>query len=217
MVSMLHSFEENTKFWIWISFCISLQSRGTPANGKKNCHSHAISRYSGKSNFHLQKRRDASTGGGFNAKKRRYMWSTKNIRRHRTGTGRCRSLKNVNRKEKNGYRTGTQATPKVKAWATIWECLTLSSEALYGSCDPTKNCLKVIINVKSLHFNTEVTQNKVLAKCRRSSAWLRIQIPQSRVSFEKQTCAINLFFDKSLKAKVDFSFYLLFNTAKKTL
>merc|ERR1712127_529939 len=90
-------------------------SRGTPANGKKNCHTHAISRYSGRSNFHLQKRKDAQTGGGFHTKKRRYNWSVKNIRRHRTGTGRCREIRHVQRKEKNGYRTGTQATKKVKA------------------------------------------------------------------------------------------------------
>merc|ERR1712086_714913 len=88
-------------------------SRGTPAAGKKHRHSHAISRVSGKSNFHLQKRKTASTGGG--ATKRGYTWSTKAIRRNRTGTGRMRSLRHVNRKEKNGYRTGTQASKKVKS------------------------------------------------------------------------------------------------------
>jgi len=88
-------------------------TRGTPASGKKHTHSHAISRVSGKSNFHLQKRKTASTGGG--ATKRRYTWSTKAIRRNRTGTGRMRHLRHVHRREKNGYRHGTQATKKNKS------------------------------------------------------------------------------------------------------
>merc|ERR1712127_969421 len=82
-------------------------SRGTPAAGKKHTHSHALSRVSGKSNFHLQKRKSASTGGG--TTKRRYNWAIKAIRRNRTGTGRMRTLRHTARKEKNGYRTGTQA------------------------------------------------------------------------------------------------------------
>jgi large subunit ribosomal protein L37e len=85
-----------------------IQTRGTPAAGKKHTHSHAISRVSGKSNFHLQKRKCASLGGG--TKKRRYSWSVKAIRRNRTGTGRMRSLRHVHRREKNGYRHGTQAS-----------------------------------------------------------------------------------------------------------
>ena len=82
-------------------------SRGTPAAGKRHTHSHAISRVSGKSNFHLQKRKTASLGGG--ATKRRYNWSKKAIRRNTTGTGRMRHLRHVQRREKNGYRHGTQA------------------------------------------------------------------------------------------------------------
>ena len=85
-------------------------SRGTPAAGKRHTHSHAISRVTGKSNFHLQKKRSASTGAG--ARKRRYTWSTKAIRRNTTGTGRMRHLRNVQRREKNGYRHGTQAKAK---------------------------------------------------------------------------------------------------------
>jgi len=74
-----------------------------------------ISRFTGRSNFHKQNRKDAQSGGGFHAKKRRYNWSTKALRRNTTGTGRCRYIKHVARKEKNGYRTGTQAQKKVKA------------------------------------------------------------------------------------------------------
>merc|ERR1711937_346308 len=89
--------------------------RGTPAAGKKHVHTHCISRFTGRSNFHKQKRKDAQSGGGFHAKKRRYNWSTKAKRRNTTGTGRCRHLRHVNRKEKNGYRSGCQAQKKVKA------------------------------------------------------------------------------------------------------
>merc|ERR1719375_3102760 len=67
-------------------------TRGTPAAGLKHTHSHALSRYTGRSNFHLQKRKDAQSGGGFHTKKRRYNWSTKALRRNTTGTGRMRCL-----------------------------------------------------------------------------------------------------------------------------
>ena len=89
--------------------------RGTPAAGKKHVHSHCISRYTGRSNFHKQKRKDAQSGGGFHTKKRRYNWSTKAKRRNTTGTGRMRSLRHTARREKNGYRHGMQASKKVKA------------------------------------------------------------------------------------------------------
>ena len=127
-------------------------ARGTPAAGLKHTHSHIISRYTGRSNFHLQKKKDAQSGGGFHNKKRRYSWSVKAIRRNRTGTGRMRSLRHVNRREKNGWRSGTQATKKVKAW-TSWETLSF----LFDNGRPSKNCLKVIINMTSLHSNTEVS------------------------------------------------------------
>jgi len=67
---------------------------------------------SGKSNFHLQKKKCASLGGG--ARKRRYSWSVKAIRRNTTGTGRMRSLRHVQRREKNGYRHGSQASKMIK-------------------------------------------------------------------------------------------------------
>merc|ERR1712028_201628 len=93
-------------------------TRGTPAAGLKHTHSHAISRFTGRSNFHLQKRKDAQSGGGFHTKKRRYNWSTKAKRRNSTGTGRMRTLRHVHRLEKNGYRHGMQASPKVKDAST---------------------------------------------------------------------------------------------------
>merc|ERR1712153_78375 len=98
-----------------IIFFREKMTRGTPAAGKKHVHSHCISRFSGRSNFHKQKRKDAQSGGGFHTKKRRYNWSTKAKRRNSTGTGRMRTLRHVHRLEKNGYRHGMQATTKVKA------------------------------------------------------------------------------------------------------
>ena len=77
-----------------------------------------ISRFTGRSNFHKQNKKDAQSGGGVHAKKRRYNWSVKAKRRNTTGTGRCRHVRHVNRKEKNGYRTGCQASKKVKAKAS---------------------------------------------------------------------------------------------------
>ena len=77
-----------------------------------------MSRFSGRSNFHKQKKRDAQQGGGSGGsagKVRRYNWSTKALRRRKIGSGRMRTLRHLMRKEKNGYRSGTQATKKVKA------------------------------------------------------------------------------------------------------
>merc|ERR1712222_317822 len=96
----------------------SIMTRGTPAAGKKHTHSHMISRFTGRSNFHKQKRKDAQSAGGFHAKKRRYNWSVKAKRRNTTGTGRCRHLRHTARKEKNGYRTGCQAQKKVSPKAS---------------------------------------------------------------------------------------------------
>merc|ERR1711965_1004852 len=100
-----------------IIFFREKMTRGTPAAGK-HTHSHCISRFTGRSNFHLQKRKDAQSGGGFHNKKRRYNWSTKALRRNTTGTGRCRHLRHTARKEKNGYRTGCQAQKKVSPKAS---------------------------------------------------------------------------------------------------
>ena len=90
-------------------------TRGTPAAGKKNKHSHGYSRYSGRTNFHLQKKKDAQTAGGLSTKKRRFNWSTKAKRRNHTGTGRTRYVKTIHRLEKNGFRHGGQAQKKVKS------------------------------------------------------------------------------------------------------
>merc|ERR1712194_182489 len=55
--------------------------------------------------WHLQKKRCGRCG--YPAKKiRGYGWSKKALRRKSTGTGRCRHLKSLPRKFKNGFREG---------------------------------------------------------------------------------------------------------------
>ena len=82
-------------------------SRGSPAFGKRHSKTHTLSRLTGTKTWHKQKRRCANAGAG--TKKRRYNWSTKAKRRNTTGTGRASYLKKVWRREKNGFRAGTQA------------------------------------------------------------------------------------------------------------
>eukprot|EP00392_Amoebophrya_sp_AT5.2_P010774 g10841.t1 len=74
--------------------------------GKHNSHSHGLCIRCGARAFHLQKKRCGRCG--YPGKKiRNYNWSKKAIRRKTTGTGRCRYLKTIPRKAKNGFREGT--------------------------------------------------------------------------------------------------------------
>merc|ERR1712178_109738 len=86
----------------------SKMTKGTQAFGKRNNKSHTVSRFSGKQNWHKQKKRCASTGHP-SGKLRRFNWSKKSIRRTTTGTGRMRHLRHLPRRIKNGFREGTQA------------------------------------------------------------------------------------------------------------
>ncbi|PKS12066.1 hypothetical protein jhhlp_001362 [Lomentospora prolificans] len=58
--------------------------------------------------LHIQKHTCASCGYP-SAKVRKYNWSEKAKRRKTTGTGRMRYLKNVTRRFRNGFQTGTPA------------------------------------------------------------------------------------------------------------
>ncbi|KJK67868.1 Ribosomal protein L37e [Aspergillus parasiticus SU-1] len=62
--------------------------------------------YSGRRSFHVQKSTCANCGYP-SAKVRKYNWSEKAKRRKTTGTGRMRHLKEVHRRFKNGFQTGT--------------------------------------------------------------------------------------------------------------
>jgi large subunit ribosomal protein L37e len=73
-----------------------------------------LCRRCGRRAFHNQKKTCAQCG--FPSKKtRKYNWGRKAIRRKTTGTGRMKHLRLVARHFKNGFRSGTIASPKVKA------------------------------------------------------------------------------------------------------
>ncbi|CAJ0604778.1 unnamed protein product [Cylicocyclus nassatus] len=91
-------------------------TKGTQAFGKKHVKSHTLCKRCGRSSFHIQKKRCASCGYP-DAKKRKYNWGAKSIRRRTTGTGRMRHLRSVHRRFRNGFREGTTPKPKVAASA----------------------------------------------------------------------------------------------------
>ncbi|VDM65799.1 unnamed protein product [Strongylus vulgaris] len=72
-------------------------TKGTQAFGKKHVKSHTLCKRCGRSSFHIQKKRCASCGYP-DAKKRKYNWGAKSIRRRTTGTGRMRHLRSVHRR-----------------------------------------------------------------------------------------------------------------------
>ncbi|KAL4501818.1 hypothetical protein ABPG73_019955 [Tetrahymena malaccensis] len=90
-------------------------TRGTPAFGKRHQKTHTLCRRCGKATYHKQKLRCAACGYP-DAKMRRYDgWGQKVRDRKGQGTGRMRYMKTIARRAKNGFRSGTQAQPKVKA------------------------------------------------------------------------------------------------------
>ncbi|KAK9446704.1 60S ribosomal protein eL37 [Limtongia smithiae] len=87
-------------------------TKGTSSFGKRHNKSHTLCRRCGNRAYHIQKSTCASCGYPA-AKIRKYNWSVKAKRRKTTGTGRERYLKTVDRKFKNGFRTGL--APPIKA------------------------------------------------------------------------------------------------------
>jgi len=86
-------------------------TKGTPSFGPRHIHTHTLCPRCGKVSYHKQKKVCASCG--FPARKmRKYNWSVKAIHRRTTGTGRCRYLKKVHRRFKNGFREGTRPQSK---------------------------------------------------------------------------------------------------------
>jgi large subunit ribosomal protein L37e len=88
-------------------------TKGTSSMGKHNSHSHGLCPRSGTRSLHLQKKKSGRSGFP-NKKLRKYQWSKKAIRRKTTGTGRCRHLKTMARRFKNGFREGTTPAPRKK-------------------------------------------------------------------------------------------------------
>jgi len=76
-------------------------TKGTTSRGTRNDKTHILCRISGRRHYHIQKHRSAKIG--------KYNWSKKAKRRYAPGTGRCRHLKDVNRRFHNGFREGVEA------------------------------------------------------------------------------------------------------------
>ncbi|PLW57247.1 hypothetical protein PCANC_02398 [Puccinia coronata f. sp. avenae] len=87
---------------------------GTSSFGKRHSKTHTQCRRCGRRSFHKQHKTCAACGYPA-AKTRSYEWGAKAKRRHTTGTGRMRHLKDVPRRFKNGFREGTVATRKAVA------------------------------------------------------------------------------------------------------
>merc|ERR1711959_813153 len=86
----------------------SKMTKGTTSFGKRHNKSHTLCRRCGRRSFHIQKKTCAACGYPA-AKTRSYNWGKKAIRRKTTGSGRCRYLKTLARRAKNGFREGTTA------------------------------------------------------------------------------------------------------------
>merc|ERR1712179_772342 len=71
-------------------------TKGTTSFGKRHNKTHTLCRTTGRSNYHIQKKRSAKVG--------QYNWSAKAKRRCAPGTGRMRHVKKVNARFANGFR-----------------------------------------------------------------------------------------------------------------
>ena len=79
-------------------------TKGTTSQGARHGRTHVLCRRCGRNSFHIQWERCAACAYP-RASRRRYNWSVKSINRRKPGTGRCRSLKVVNRRIKNNFKT----------------------------------------------------------------------------------------------------------------
>ncbi|EER05350.1 60S ribosomal protein L37, putative [Perkinsus marinus ATCC 50983] len=83
-------------------------TKGTTSFGRRLTKSHGLCVRCGKRSFHTQQKHCASCGFP-NRKMRSFNWSIKAKRRRTTGSGRCRYLKLVDRRAKNGFKEGSVA------------------------------------------------------------------------------------------------------------
>lgn len=92
-------------------------TKGTTSFGPRRVKTHTMCIRCGKRAFHNQKKRCASCGYP-DTRMRHYNWATKAHRRRTVGTGRCRHLREVQRRFRNGFRSGmpkaAQAPKKVE-------------------------------------------------------------------------------------------------------
>eukprot|EP01132_Coremiostelium_polycephalum_P002084 gene2084-2571_t len=91
-------------------------TKGTYSFGRRHTKSHTLCRRCGNRSYHIQKK--TCSGCGYPAAKTRtYGWSVKAQRRRTTGTGRCRYLKNVNKRFRSGFKEVTVRSAAVKKTA----------------------------------------------------------------------------------------------------
>merc|ERR1711931_6886 len=80
-------------------------TKGTTSFGKRHNKTHTLCRTTGRSNYHIQKKRSAKVG--------QFNWSAKAKRRCAPGTGRCRHLKKVQARFGNKFRHPKAVREKV--------------------------------------------------------------------------------------------------------
>lgn len=87
-----------------------IMTKGTTSAGRRHKRNHVVCKRCGNRSYHIQKHACGSCGFP-EARIRHYNWACKSQRRRTTGTGRMRHLKIVQRRFKNGFREGGQASP----------------------------------------------------------------------------------------------------------
>eukprot|EP00127_Corallochytrium_limacisporum_P001519 Clim_evm4s63 gene=Clim_evmTU4s63 len=83
-------------------------TKGTTSRGEKHNKTHTRCVRCGRRSFHIQNK-DCGRCGYPAARKRKYNWGQKSIRRRTTGTGRMTYLKQVQRKFRHQFREGGQS------------------------------------------------------------------------------------------------------------
>eukprot|EP00796_Vickermania_ingenoplastis_P011912 gene11912-8194_t len=123
-------------------------TKGTTSQGARHGRTHILCRRCGRNSYHVQWERCAACAYP-RASRRRYNWSVKAIKRRKTGTGRCRYLKVVNRRIANHFKTpqGLSKRGKTTTRATTKH---IQSE---------------------LHFRRDVGAAQVGGVCRKTCGW----------------------------------------------
>ncbi|KAJ6308869.1 hypothetical protein OIU76_018456 [Salix suchowensis] len=101
--------------------------KGTGSFGKRRNKTHTLCVRCGRRSFHLQKSRCSACAFPA-ARKRKYNWSEKAIRRKTTGTGRMRYLRNVPSQVQEWFQRRHSGRTKEEGCSSI--CL--SRENLFG-------------------------------------------------------------------------------------
>ncbi|WRX27404.1 Large ribosomal subunit protein eL37 - like 1, partial [Theobroma cacao] len=133
------SSSEPKVLYLRVSPATAPMGKGTGSFGKRRNKTHTLCVRCGRRSFHLQKSRCAACGFPA-ARKRKYNWSVKAIRRKTTGTGRMRYLRHVPRRFKSGFREGNNkmqysSSPKEEGCSSfsLRSCEIVLNEPFYGN------------------------------------------------------------------------------------